>query len=389
MRLPSISSFITRRFDVAVLTDIRFPGGSGSSTAQEIRIQNEIGLRTALFHVPSLKIANPPKRDRIRPKNQQPSPKLSACIDSGFANLRPRDAKTYAPLTVIRHPMVANFPNFLPKNLTTDEIVLVINHPAHRAGGLIDYELSHVVNNVRSIYGVIPKLFPISPVIAEACRGPESQKITLDGIWSNIFDLPIARPARRVAGQPMVIGRHSRDAIDKWPSDPEVIRQAYPLEDGIRIKVLGGAEIPAGLLGSLPSNWQVIPFDPFGADAFLRSIDVYVYFHHPEWVEAFGRAPCEAMLVGIPTILPKRFQPTFGDAAIYCEPEDVLVTVRRLQEDPEWYELVANRGREIVSKRFGPSQHVDRLRRFEKIAARLKFNGHDGVAEDRRLWPKQ
>jgi hypothetical protein len=115
----------------------------------------------------------------------------------------------------------------------------------------------------------------------------------------------------------------------------------------------------------------VLSFDPFGTESFLKSIDVYVYFHHPAWTEAFGRAPCEAMLAGVPTILPKTFEPTFGNAAIYCEHAEVLAMVRKLQNDPKWYAEVAMRGRLIAAKQFGSARHIERLRSVRNLAQRL------------------
>ena len=55
-----------RRYDVALVSDLQFLGGTSSSNAQEIRIQHAAGLKTALFHVPSTLIGR-------RQKNNQSS----------------------------------------------------------------------------------------------------------------------------------------------------------------------------------------------------------------------------------------------------------------------------------------------------------------------------
>ena len=72
--------------------------------------------------------------------------------------------------------------------------------------------------------------------------------------------------------------------------------------------MLGGAEVPVSILGFIPANWVVYPFGSLDVVDFLRSIDVFVYFHHPNWVESFGRVIAEAMASGLPTILPTSFQ---------------------------------------------------------------------------------
>jgi hypothetical protein len=345
------STLFRRRYDVALITDVRFPGGTSSSNATEIDVQHEAGLRTALFHAPSPQI--PSKLVHL-------GPKIAACLNNGRADLLPEFAKAYAALTIIRHPTVANTRHFLPRNLKTDRVIVVINHPALRGNGVVDYELVDVVANVKATLGHVPELRANSPLVEAYCRGPRSQDVVLGDLWPNVFRVP-ARKIRRHPSRPFVIGRHSRDNSEKWPDTAETIRQAYPDADGISISILGGAKVPARLLGTLPPNWHVLEFDPFGPEAFLQSIDVYVYFHHLNWVEAFGRAPCEAILAGVPTILPRSFEPLFRTAALYCEPHEVLSLVRRLQDDPEFYARRSEAGRAELIGRFGADRHIARL----------------------------
>ncbi len=351
---------VRRRYDIALITDIRFPGGTSTSNAAEIRIQHGAGLRTALFHVPS------PLKGSLRKwwrrKRVSPSPKIASCLNEGRATLLSRSAKVYAPLTIIRHPTVANSSDFLPKNLKTDRVIVVINHPATRANGIVDYELIDIVANVKSALGHIPELRPNSHIVEAHCRGPRSQEVATQDLWPNVFPSLVTKPRRQKVSTPFVIGRHSRDCVDKWPSDAAVIRHAYPEADGIKIKVLGGGKVPAAILGTLPSNWEVLEFDPFGQEAFLQSIDVYVYFHHEGWVEAFSRAASEAILAGVPTILSKSFEPLFKDAALYCEPHEVLILVKKLRDNPEFYARRSELGRSELVRRFGEERHIERLK---------------------------
>lgn len=350
--IRSISSPLFRhRYDIALITDIRFPGGTGSSNATEIDIQHEAGLRTALFHAPSPQI--PSKKVPI-------GPKIATCLNNGRAHLLENSAKVYAPLTIIRHPTVASTRDFLPGNLKTDRVIVVVNHPALRGNGVVDYELVDVIANVKATLGHVPELRANSPLVESYSRGPRSQDVELGDLWPNVFRIP-ASTTRRHPSRPFVIGRHSRDSSEKWPDTAETIRQAYPDAEGINVKILGGAKVPARILGSMPPNWNVLEFDPFGPEAFLQSIDVYVYFHHPDWVEAFGRAPCEAMLAGVPAILPRSFEPLFKSAALYCEPHEVLSLVSKLQDDPEFYARRAEAGRAELISRFGADRHIERL----------------------------
>ena len=72
-----------------------------------------------------------------------------------------------------------------------------------------------------------------------------------------------------------------------------------------------------------PPNWQVWPFNAIPPERFLSTVDFFVYFHHSQWVEAFGRSIVEAMASGAVAILPRQFETLFGEGAIYAEPSEV------------------------------------------------------------------
>ena len=94
---------------------------------------------------------------------------------------------------------------------------------------------------------------------------------------------------------------------------------------------------------------------------FLSTIDFFVYFHHSQWVEAFGQTIIEAMASGAVVILPPHFQALFGDGAVYALPDQVRAVVRRLHADRQAFIRQSRRGAALVGQRFGPAAHVDRL----------------------------
>jgi hypothetical protein len=127
------------------------------------------------------------------------------------------------------------------------------------------------------------------------------------------------------------------------------------------VRILGGAEAAVERIGATPPNWTVLPFGSVHPSRFLADIDYFVYFHHPDWVEAFGRNVIEAMASGAPVILPRHFEPLLGDAALYGEPRDVREIVVGLHADPMRYRERAEQGRAFVTERFGSGVHVRRL----------------------------
>ena len=94
---------------------------------------------------------------------------------------------------------------------------------------------------------------------------------------------------------------------------------------------------------------------------YLAGLDVFVYFPDPTLEEAFGRAILEAMAAGVPTILPERFQPVFGDASLYGRPEDVRGMVESLMADADRYEARSRAGLAFAAS-YGHPVHIERLK---------------------------
>lgn len=349
-----------RTYDVILATDLRFPGGSSSSSAQEILIQAQAGHKSGLFHLPTYKMRN----------RSSPAPVIDAVIRGGHADiLNPCTGPLRTRVLLFRHPAILN-PNGVDlPDIDAEEVGLIINHPPIKFGQ-IEYLLPYAIRELRQKYGKAPHVFPIGPLIRQQINEIYDGTITLaTEDWVNVFDLERFSTNRLPpVGRPLRIGRHSRPNVEKWPQNPEDIRAAYPDQTGIEVHILGGGDIPERLLGGLPSNWIVHEFGEMDPAKFLKKIDVFVYFHHPDWVEAFGRVILEAMAAGLPVILPPHFEPLLGNAGIYCMPDDVLAELQRLR-DPDYYMYKSEISRETAIRRFNPTVHLDRIAALSRLAA--------------------
>ena len=340
-----------RQVDVLMLSDLRFPGGTSGSVAEEIAVQAQVGWSTGVVHL------NGPLFSQLRPVN----PRIREQLRRGRARLLLGDDPIRAKVVVVRHPVVLeNAAEQLPP-IETEHVVLVANAPPTDIDGHRYYQPAVADRLAREQFGVAPIWAPIGPLVREAIA-PEVPGDLRERDWVNVIDVD-AWHVDRIGWRSdrPVIGRHSRPSPQKWPDDPQVVEALYPVDGSVVVKILGGADPAQQLLGYLPDSWQVIPFGGMDPREFLAQLDFFVYYHHPAWLEAFGRNILEALASGLPVILPAHFRSLFGDAAIYAEPAEVPSVVNQLYADRSTYKDVVARADAFVRERFSHDAHHRRL----------------------------
>jgi len=340
------------QFDIIIASDLRLPGGNSASIEEEVRAQARAGFRTGLLHVNS-RLAN--KRDRSF------DAKMRQCIDDGAATLIPIGASVSAPLVVLRNATVFSQPLQPHYDVSTDQVVLVVNHVMIDAAGVQHFDPVEVDACVQDIFGHAPRWAPISPTVRASMGESALQVHMAETDWKNLIDVDEWHRERApVQGVP-VLGRHSRAATRKWPAVAEQIQAAYPDEPGYQVRVLGGADPVRQVLGQVPQNWIVEDFGTRNPREFLAEIDFFVYFHRHDLIEAYGRTIMEALASGAVAILPWHFEEMFGDAALYGEPDDVRGYVDQLTADPQAYLAQSARGTEFVRRTHGYDVHAARM----------------------------
>jgi hypothetical protein len=69
----------------------------------------------------------------------------------------------------------------------------------------------------------------------------------------------------------------------------------------------------------------------------------------------------EALAVGCVVVLPHRFAATYGDAAVYCAPDEVADVVRRHWDDPDARHAQSLRARHYAAEHHDPRGYADRI----------------------------
>lgn len=338
-------------YDVVMVSDLRLTGGTTASMAEEIRAQAAAGYRTALVHVNST----------LTSGVRGISAHLRGMVDDGLADLALPGDRVRARHAVVRHPRVAQEMTAPLREVEVEGVTLVANHPLRDGSGQRRYDPMAVNRALATSLGAEPTWRPVGPVVRRQLS--EVDDLNVDARdWPGVIDTDLWSVSRtgRVTGIP-VLGRHGYPHPSKWPDRAEDILAAYPEVPDVDIRVLGGAEPVRHVLGRIPERWRVIGLDEQRPRDFLAELDFFVYYHHPDWIEAYGRAIVEALATGAVAILPAHFQETYGDAAVYATPAEVRAVVARLSADPLAYREQSERGRRFVADRHGHAQHRDRL----------------------------
>jgi glycosyltransferase involved in cell wall biosynthesis len=370
--LPEHDLDTLRHFDVIDVSDFRLPGGNTSSIGEELKAQKKEGLTTGLIQMPLYGFSREkPLSDRIQSQ-----------IDEEKVQWIGVEEKVSCDILILRHPPVLQDDKRLVSKVRTDNIAVVINQaPRRDYGGPIEktfiYDFAKCNANLLKYFGTEGVWYPNGSVLRDTLKTQHKEEIDklifAEKDWANIIDISEwERTSRPEKGSKIRIGRHSRDHYVKWPNDAETIRQVYPNSDRYEIHVLGGARSVKRVVSPLPKNWRVYEFGSMQPKDFLASLDVFVYFHHPDWVEPFGRNIFEAMTVGVPVITAPHFKSLYRDAAIYAHPAEVQEKIEELMQDDELHERQVQKARAFIIDTFGYQRHLEQVRKNFSYYSRKK-----------------
>ncbi|HLU29904.1 MAG TPA: glycosyltransferase [Glycomyces sp.] len=333
-RRPRVSK--RSSFDVVFISHFGLSGGNTSANVADIRVCRDQGLTIGLLHHPVYQWGPDAPID----------PRVAELVDGASVRVIGLDEEVACDVAVVRLPTALMRPLERRPAISAGHTVVIANQTPFKFYGPDGprepvWDVATVDENIGAWLGR-PTWYAGGPLVHAVLTGHHAEEVARVDLapapWNESIDIDDWRLAGRRAPDGRIrIGRHSRDHRLKWPEDPETLLQCYPDRDPFDIRVLGGAEVPTRVLAGLPANWTVAPFGSLTPREFLAEIDLMVYFIAADGLEAFGRAPLEAMAAGVPVIMDRRFEATFGPAAVYCEPHEVAAVAERLIGDPDEY----------------------------------------------------
>jgi hypothetical protein len=349
--------------DVLFIADWNLAGGAVESALNMVRAARRTGLSCGLLHYRSyhFDVTRPLKRSIRR-----------FAWDNDIRIVAPGEALE-AHNVIVTYPAILDHAMDRFPQVKHQRVVVVVNQMAERdtAGSSIAYDPQRVRQHLREFFGHEGHWVPISNWVRRLLAEDRRYPLPRLDVWTPMIDVDswLSSPLRWRGGQREwpVVGRHGRDHLLKWPGTPDALRAAYCAELPCETRFLGGARHAESLLSHWPSNWIDEPYGTRDVREFLADLDFFVHYPHEDYIEEFGRAPMEAMAAGIPVILPPVFQETFGDAALYAEPEGVWPTIEALWRDRNAYLARARAGRDFVLANCGWDQFPPRLERLAQL----------------------
>ncbi len=348
-----------RHFDVIIASDFRMIGGSVNSNMEEIKAQRQMGIRTGLVQM---------SRYDMNPEAEI-IPQVRELIDGDLVQMLVYGEKVECDVLIIRYPPVLQeLQEYIP-DVQADNICVIVNQTPMSDYGkhsVVRYDIEICEQHIKKYFKKSAVWYPIGPQVRKALLDHHAEELSSvnlsDTDWANIINIDEwKREVPPIHNNTIRIGRHARDHYLKWPHSREEILSIYPDKGKYEVYILGGADTPLTVLGQLPKNWHIFNFGEIHPQLFLEKLDIFVYYVHHDLVESFGRSILEAMAAGVPVILPTKFQQVFRSAAVYAEPEDVIMTIENFMNDEDFYQQQIDIALRYVQNNFGYNKHIERL----------------------------
>jgi hypothetical protein len=333
-----------RAYDVVLAGDWTTAGGAGIAGIGQLRALSTRGLRAALLQLDAL--ANL----REGPRNLDPA--VQGLINSGEVTQVELTDDVRSRLVVCRSARVLQHAPDLPSGVRAQRVVI------------------EAATVSRSAAAACRRLFGHRPLWAPA--GPDGRRLltgAADGAGLAAVDLPGTVDAtqwrldrRGPRADRPVIGRYCRGGRAEWRR----LRTELPDTARVDVRLLdsdGSAGRSFGRFGP-PRSWLVYGPAEVSLRSFLYQVDFYLHLPPAEAPADPDPDVLAALAAGCVVLLPYRYAATFGDAAVYCAPEEVPDTVRLLHADRRALREQSARGPEFVRRHHGHEQYAERVARL-------------------------
>ena len=167
-------------YDVLIISDFRFPGGTSSCIAEEMLALRRYGYRSGLIQIygHSRLVKFP-----INPKiTQQTEPGVIE-----FVELE-QEQTINAKLLLLHHPNVFEIPPKIPCKVIADEVFLIVHQPPVDESRVY-YNIDSVNDSISAVFGQKPIWSPVGPAIRDVLIEYLKPELLWDEDWVNLIDV--------------------------------------------------------------------------------------------------------------------------------------------------------------------------------------------------------
>lgn len=311
---------------IAYVLDPRFPGGTSSAVATELKTVARLAKVTV--HAVTSKMF----------KGKTVSPTLQLALQEMGQDIL-WDAPTInADVVILHNPSFLKFDTELSVKIVTRHLIVVAHENFLRPGRAASFDVMNCLSLIdRSCLALRKSIAPISSYNRATIMDWIDQNPTgfhwsvLDQDWFNICDfshqIPTGDPKDRR-------GRHSRPGVEKFPA-PTDMDLCFP--EHAKTNVILGGDLFIRSKINRP-HWTLYPFNGLELDEYFKQFDFMVYFTARTWHESFGRVLAEAIAAGKVVISDPSTASTFGNAVISSAPSGVDNIIENFVHHPQKYQ---------------------------------------------------
>ncbi|WP_250001772.1 glycosyltransferase [Actinoplanes sp. M2I2] len=335
-------------YDVVMVADWRFLESTQRTALDELRALSAAGLRVAVLQLDSYRALEMRRMPFAAP--------VQDLVNAGTVDRVELDDPVEAALLIVRQVAVLQFTGGLTGAVRPARALLVADRAPVRADGSDHrYEPATCAAAARRLFGVDPSWVPGDAGVRASLR-------TVADVEPE--DLPVALAtggwvAERTVGS-AVVGTDLCDAAN-WPPDAAdslAVCRLLPEAD-VRVR-LPDRPAGAGAVG-IGATWLAYQAGDLGSRSFLHQLDFYLHFPPREAAEWYSRPALEAAAMGCVVVMPPRYRPFYGDAAVYCTRSEAAALIARYRADPALFAEQSRRARLTVAAAHDPAQYVERI----------------------------
>lgn len=344
------------RYDAVLLSDWRLHGPTQRALLAQADLLREAGMRVGLAHRESY--------GHMSRRRLPLVPQVVERLNDGRVDFVALDQLGSVATLLVRSPDVLQHAPADPSSLEVNQVLVVADSLPTTDGELPGYSVGVCDETVRATFGVEPTWVSCSEAIRDALASELPTERIRDAELTLLDDeaRPVRRPQRRARP---VVGRRLTGAGPQWPDSAREVFEVLPDDDSFDVRIAGDPRTLGQVIGHarVPTGWVWYPLETLGVRRHLAQLDFYVDVPHPSAPVRAERDVVLAIASGCVTILPPRYEPVYGAAALYAEPADVPALVRRLHADPDACREHAERAAAAIRERFGPAAVRDRVAR--------------------------